>query len=62
MRALIKRFSEKLELDVPRFLFRTLVMDETFAKICPIERRVRFITLIMDIPSVFPTDVNFATG
>jgi hypothetical protein len=61
-RALTKRFSEKLELDVPRFLFNTLVMDETFARICPIDRRVRFITLMMDIPSVLPTDVNVATG
>jgi hypothetical protein len=60
--ALTKRFSEKPVLDVPRLLFMTLVMDETFARICPIDRRVRFITLMMDIPSVLPTDANLAIG
>jgi hypothetical protein len=59
---LTKRFSEKLELDVLRLLFMALVMDETFARICPIDRRVRFITLMMEIPSVLPTDANLATG
>jgi hypothetical protein len=61
-RAVTRRFSEKPELDVPRLLFMTLVMDETFARICPIDRRVRFITLMMEIPSVLPTDANLATG
>jgi hypothetical protein len=60
--ALTKRFSEKRELDVLRLLFMALVMDETFARICPIDRRVRFITLMMEIPSVLPTDANLATG
>jgi len=61
-RAVTKRFSEKLELDALRLLFTMFVMDETFAKICPIDRRVWFITLMMDIPSVLLTDVNVATG
>jgi hypothetical protein len=61
-RVLTKRFSEKPVLDVPRLLFMTLVMDETFARICPIDRRDRFMTLMMDIPSVLLTDVNVATG
>jgi hypothetical protein len=61
-RAVTKRFSEKLELDALRLLFTMFVMDETFAKICPIDRRVWFITLMMDIPSVLLMDVNVATG
>jgi hypothetical protein len=61
-RAVTKRFSEKLELDALLLPFTMFVMDETFAKICPIDRRVRFITLMMDIPSDLLTDVNVATG
>jgi hypothetical protein len=61
-RAVTKRFSEKLELDALRLLFTMFVMDETFARICPIDRRVWLITLMMDIPSVLLTDVNVATG
>jgi hypothetical protein len=61
-RAVTKRFSEKLELDALRLLFTMFVMDETFARICLIDRRVWFITLMMDIPSVLLTDVNVATG
>jgi hypothetical protein len=61
-RAVTKRFSEKPALDALRLLFTMFVMDETFARICPIDRRVWFITLMMDIPSVLLTDVNVATG
>jgi hypothetical protein len=61
-RAVTKRFSEKLELDALRLRLTMFVMDETFAKICPIDRRVWFITLMMDIPSVLLADVNVATG
>jgi hypothetical protein len=61
-KAVTKRFSEKLELDALRLLFTMFVMDETFARICPIDRRVWFITLIMHIPSDLLTDVNVATG